>query len=108
MKDREFKTILEREGFNVRLLEARLNAGASIKNALTAAGASRYGSDRQIESDRLRFNTEVASTVRELTGKGGANYLPYRQAVDAGKGSEYLKDLTAALGGGDDPFGFRR
>jgi hypothetical protein len=108
MKDREFKTILEREGFNVRLLEARLNAGASIKNALTAAGASRYGSDRQIESDRLRRDTEVATTVRELTSKGGANYLPYRQAVTAGKGSEYLRQLTADLGGGNDPFGFRR
>jgi len=108
MKDREFRTILEREGFNVRLLEARLNAGASIKNALTAAGASMYGSDRQIESDRLRFNTEVAATVRELTGKGGANYLPYSQAVKAGIGPKYLQDLTRALGGGDDPFGFRR
>jgi hypothetical protein len=108
MKDRQFKTILEREGFDVRILEARLSTGASIKNALTAAGASMYGSNRQIESDRLRFNTEVASTVRELTGKGGANYLPYRQAVTAGKGSQYLQDLTKALGGSNDPFGFRR
>jgi len=108
MKDREFRTILEREGFNVRILEARLNAGASIKNALTAAGASMYSSDRQIESDRFRFNTEVARNVGELTSKGGANYLPYRNAVNAGKGNQYLKDLTEALGGGNDPFGFRR
>jgi hypothetical protein len=108
MKDREFKTILEREGFNVRLLEARLNAGASIKNALTAAGASMYGSDRALESDRIRRRTETTAALRELTTKGGANYLPYRQAVAAGTGPQYLRDLREALDPTDDIFGFRR
>ena len=107
MKDRDFKAKLEREGFDVRILEARLTGGYSVRNALIQSAASRYGYDRGVESDRLRFNTEVASTVRELTSKGGANYLPYRQAVAAGKGSDYLKDLTKALGGGNDPAGIR-
>jgi hypothetical protein len=108
MKDRDFKAKLQREGFDVDILVAKLTGGFGVRNSLIAAGAQRYGYDRGVESDRLRFNTEVASTVRELTSKGGANYLPYRQAVAAGTGSQYLQDLTAALGGGNDPFGFRR
>jgi hypothetical protein len=107
MKDRDFKAKLQREGYDVDLIAARINAGASIRGALISADASRYGYRLGVESDRLRFNTEVASTVRELTSKGGANYLPYRQAVAAGTGSQYLQDLTAALGGGNDPAGLR-
>jgi hypothetical protein len=98
MKDRDFKAKLEREGFDIRILEARINAGASIRNALTAAGASMFGSNRQFEGDRIRRSTEVTAAVRELTGKGGANYLPYREAVAAGTGSQYIRDLRAALG----------
>jgi hypothetical protein len=107
MKDRDFKAKLQREGFDVDILVAKLTGGYSVRNALTAASAQRYGYDRGVESDRLRFNTEVATTVRELTSKGGANYLGYRKAVDAGTGSQYLRDLTEALGGSRDPANLR-
>ena len=107
MNDRDFKAKLQREGFNVDILIAKLTGGYSVRNALTAAGAQRYGYDRSVESDRIRFNTEVATNVREAIGKGGANYAEYLKAVTAGKGNQYLQDLTEAFGGGRDPANLR-
>jgi hypothetical protein len=107
MKDRDFKAKLQREGFDVDILVAKLNGGFGVRNSLIAAGAQRYGYRLGLEGDRIRRDTEIAATVRELTRKGGANYLPYRQAIEAGKGSEYLRGLTRDLGGGDDPANLR-
>ena len=98
MKDRDFKARLQREGFDVDIVIAKINAGASIRNALTAAGASMFGSNRAYDSDRLRHRTEVTTAVREAIGKGGPNHLGYREAVAAGTGPQFIRDLRSAFG----------
>jgi hypothetical protein len=106
MNDRDFKAKLQREGFDVDIVIAKINAGASIRNALTAAGASMFGSNRAYDSDRIRQRTEVTAAVREAIGKGGANYLGYRKAVDAGTGPQFIRELRSALGDDSDTIKF--
>jgi hypothetical protein len=107
MKDRDFKARLQREGFDVDILVAKLNGGFSVRNALTSAGASRYGSDLGYRGEKERRSAQVTATIGELIGKGGANYLPYSQAVKAGTGDSYIQRLRAALGDNSDPAGLR-
>jgi hypothetical protein len=101
MKDRDFKAKLQREGFDVDLITARLNAGSSIRNALIQAGASRYGTDRQLAGEQLRagatLTTAVSDFLKTPQGMMGLNAAREAKIPDA----DYIANLRRSLSGGE-------
>jgi hypothetical protein len=97
-QDQNFNNMLTRLGIDADIMKAKIMAGAGIREALIAGSASRYGSDRQVESERYRRQTGIIDAVREAISKGGSNYGEYQKALKAGTGNKYISDLRAAYG----------
>jgi hypothetical protein len=85
----------------VRLLEAKINAGSSVRNALIQAGASRYGTDRQLEGEQLRagatLTTAVSDFLKTPQGMMGLNAARTAGIPDA----DYISNLRRSLSGGE-------
>lgn len=98
--NQNFNNMLTRLGIDADIMKAKIMAGAGIREAVIAGSASRYGSDRQVESERFRQQAGVTEAVREAISKGGTNYGDYMKALTAGTGNQYIANLRAAYGGG--------
>jgi hypothetical protein len=98
--NQNFNNMLTRLGIDADIMKAKIMAGAGIREAVIAGSASRYGSDRQVESERYRQQTGVTEAVREAISKGGTNYGDYMKALTAGTGNQYIANLRAAYSGG--------
>ena len=99
-QNQNFNNMLTRLGIDADIMKAKIMAGAGIREAVIAGSASRYGSDRQVESARYRQQTGVTEAVREAISKGGTNYGDYMKALTAGTGNQYIANLRAAYSGG--------
>jgi hypothetical protein len=101
MKDRDFKAKLEREGFDVRLLEAKISAGSSVRNALIQAAASRFGTIKGLEGEQLRagatLTTAVSDFLKTPQGMMGLNAAREAKIPDA----DYIANLRRSLSGGE-------
>jgi hypothetical protein len=98
-QNQQFNNMLTRLGIDADIMKAKIMAGAGIREAVIAGSASRYGSDRQVESERYRLRAGITDAVREAISKGGSNYGEYQKALKAGTGNKYISDLYAAYGG---------
>jgi hypothetical protein len=99
-QNQNFNNMLTRLGIDADIMKAKIMAGAGIREAVIAGSASRYGSDRQVESERYRQQAGVTEAVREAISKGGTNYGDYMKALTAGTGNQYIAKLRAAYSGG--------
>ena len=99
-QNQQFNNLLTRLGIDADIMKAKIMAGAGIQEAVIAGSASRYGSDRQVESERYRQQAGVTEAIREAISKGGTDYGDYMKALKAGKGTQYIANLRAAYSGG--------
>jgi hypothetical protein len=106
-QDKNFNNLLTRLGFDIDIVKANIMAGASIREALIGADASRYGSNKQVEVEKYRRDAGITDAVNKAISRGGPNYAGYVEAIKAGKGNKYITDLWNAYGGGSDPAGLR-
>jgi hypothetical protein len=106
-QNQNFQNLLTRLGIDADIMKAKIMAGAGIQEAVIAGSASRYGSDRQVESDKYRYYSGITDAVNKAISRGGPNYGEYVEAVKKGKGNQYINDLWRAYGGGNDPAGLR-
>ena len=116
-QDQNFKNTLTRLGFDVDIVAANITAGASIQNALTAASASRYGSDKELNARRGAFFT---STLEDITKAAGVDPdfqalfskspLKAKQSLfeQARQTTENAYGGGGGGGGADDPFNMRK
>jgi hypothetical protein len=95
LQDRGFKNIWEQMGDNTRRYAAELAFGSSIFGSKQQKegqmGAAGLALDREAAAQR----TKALQLVYENIGPGGVLSVPYRSAVQAGKGPEYIKDQVA-------------
>jgi len=88
--DRASQEMLQRASIAAGIRQAQISTAGGITQARIAAAA---GTERE---RRALMNT-VIETINEMTRPGGAMYAPYTQAVTAGKGREFLRDLRSSL-----------
>jgi hypothetical protein len=101
MKDRDFKAKLEREGFDVRLLEAKINAGSSVRNALIQAAASRFGTIKGFEAEQLRTGSARTTALGDFL-KSPQGLAGITKARKAGMSdADYISSLMGAFGSGE-------
>lgn len=106
-QSQQFNNLLTRLGIDADIMKAKIMAGAGIQEAVIAGSASRYGSDRQVESERFRYKTSITDAINKAISRGGTNYAEYVEALKKGTGNKYIADLREAYGGGADPAGIR-
>jgi hypothetical protein len=109
-QDRNFRDRWERLSNETQDRVTRINAAAGITQSGISASASRYGSNRQVEAEQLRYRAAVNQAVQDAIRPGGPNYIAYTKAVRAGTGNEFIAGLRSAFGGGStdgDPLGIR-
>jgi hypothetical protein len=106
-QDKNFNNLLTRLGIDADIMKAKIMGGAGIQEALIAGSASRYSSDRQVESDKYRYYNGITDAVTKAISRGGTNYGEYVEALKRGKGNQYIDDLRRAYGAGNDPAGLR-
>jgi hypothetical protein len=106
-QSQQFNNLLTRLGIDADIMKAKIMAGAGIQEAVIAGSASRYGSNKQVESERYRYYTGITDAVNKAISRGGTNYGEYIEALKKGKGNEYIENLRNAYGAGNDPAGLR-
>jgi hypothetical protein len=106
-QDKNFTNMLTRLGLDTDIVKAKIMAGAGIQEAVIAGSASRYSSDRQVESDKYRYYNGITDAVNKAISRGGTNYGEYVEALKKGTGNKYIEDLRRAYGAGNDPAGLR-
>lgn len=74
---------------------ARMNAAAGITQAGISASASRYGADRGVEQDRLRYNLQVNQAISDMIAPGGPRRADYLKAPDK---DAFISNLRASFG----------
>jgi hypothetical protein len=106
-QDQNFTNVLTRLGFDTDIVKANIMAGAGIREALIGADASRFGTIKGFEAEKLRAGSALTTSVGEFL-KSPQGLMGINAARKAGiSDADYISSVRKALAGGDDPAGIR-
>jgi hypothetical protein len=106
-QDQNFTNVLTRLGFDTDIVKANIMAGAGIREALIGADASRFGTIKGFDAEKLRANATLTATVGEFL-KSPQGLMGMNAARKAGiPDADYISSVRKSLAGGDDPAGLR-
>jgi hypothetical protein len=99
-QDQNFTNMLTRLGFDTDIVKANIMAAAGIREAIISADASRFGTIKGLEAEKLRSGSALTTAVSEFL-KSPQGLMGINAARKAGTSdADYISSVRRSLSGG--------